>query len=251
MIYMKEKIIGYCRVSTKNQKKEGTISIQIKTINEYAKKYNLEIVKIFTDNGVSGTKELENRPGLASLILFLENTEIKKVVITKLDRLARDLYIQEHIIRKLLDLEVNIISIAEPNLNDDIPMRKAFRQFLGIISELEKNYITMRLVSGRNKKAQNGGYAGGSTALGYRTKGKKLYIDEEQTKIIKKIFYLRRYKKLSYGKIAKYLNEKGIKSARGGTWHAGTVFYILKNPIYRGNISYAENLSKNKDLNIF
>jgi len=248
---MKDKIIGYCRVSTNNQKKEGTISIQKQEIVEYCKKNNLELVKIFSDNGVSGTKELENRPGLASLILFLEKNKINKVLIYKLDRLARDLYIQEHIIRKLKDLKVELISIKEPNLNDNEPMRKAFRQFLGIISELEKNYITMRLSSGRMKKAKNGGFAGGSTALGYITKGKKLYIDEEQTKIIKKIFYLRRYKKLSYGKIAKYLNEKGTKSARGGTWHAGTVYYILKNPIYRGKLNYAENFSKNKDLNIF
>ena len=51
-------------------------------------------------------------------------------------------------------------------------MRKAFRQFIGIVSELEKAFITMRHNGGRINKAQKGGYAGGATALGYKTKNK-------------------------------------------------------------------------------
>lgn len=244
-----EKVIGYCRVSTENQKKEGTIELQEKCIQEYASNNNLELVKMFCDNGVSGSKELENRPGLAELFIFLEeNKTIQKVVIYKLDRLARDLYIQEHIIKKLKEIEIELFSIEEPNLMDDDPIRKAFRQFLGIISELEKSYITMRLSSGRKSKAQRGGYAGGSTALGYITKNKILEIDPEQSKIIKKIFYLRRYKKLSYDKIAKKLNFDGVPTARGGQWYAGTVQYMLKNPIYRGKTNYNENTGTNKNL---
>lgn len=245
----KEKILGYCRVSTENQKKEGTIELQETIITEYAKNNNFELVKMFCDNGISGTKELENRPGLAELFLYLEDEkEVKKVIIYKLDRLARDLYIQEHIIKKLIELEVSLLSIEEPNLMDDDPIRKAFRQFLGIISELEKSYITMRLSSGRKSKAQRGGYAGGSTALGYVTKNKILVIDPEQSKIIKNIFYLRRYKKLSYSKIAKKLNFDEVPTARGGKWYAGTVQYILKNPIYRGNTSYNNFEGINKNL---
>ena len=66
---MKEsiKILGYCRVSTDSQKEEGTIEIQEKALIEYAKKNNIELLQIFKDEGVSGSKELENRPGLAEL----------------------------------------------------------------------------------------------------------------------------------------------------------------------------------------
>ncbi|GAI46624.1 unnamed protein product, partial [marine sediment metagenome] len=46
---MKEliKLVGYCRVSTDNQKEEGTILIQEKALKEYVKENNFELVRIF------------------------------------------------------------------------------------------------------------------------------------------------------------------------------------------------------------
>ena len=245
-------LVGYCRVSTNNQKEEGTIELQEKSIKKYAEKNNCELVKIFKDNGVSGGSELENRPGLAELFSYAEgNKEVEGVLIFKLDRLARDLYIQEHLIKKLEGLNKKLISIKEPHLDSKDPMRKAFRQFMGIVSELEKAFITMRLSGGRINKAQKGGYAGGATALGYETKDKKLIIHEEQAEIIRMIFKMKRYKRMGLREIARELNEKGVPTTRGGKWYAGTIKYILENPLYKGIAHYKENNVKNKDLALF
>lgn len=247
------KLVGYCRVSTENQKEEGTIEIQEKALNLYAKKNNIELVRIFKDEGVSGSKELENRPGLAELFNFIETNEgIEGVLIFKLDRLARDLYIQEHLIKKLELLNVKLFSIKEPDLSSKDPMRKAFRQFMGIISELEKAFITMRLSAGRINKAQKGGFAGGSTALGYTSKNKKLIIDEKQAELIKMIFKMKRYKKMSLRGIARELNKLKIPtSTNRGKWYGRTVKYILENPLYKGMAHYKEIKVKNIDLALF
>lgn len=144
------------------------------------------MIKIFKDEGISGGSELENRSGLVELFDHIENNkEIEGILIFKLDRLARDLYIQEHLIKKLEMLNIKLLSIKEPNLDSKDPMRKAFRQFMGIVSELEKAFITMRLSAGRINKAQKGGFAGGSTAMGYLSKNKELKIDREQAETIK------------------------------------------------------------------
>ena len=247
-----KKLVGYCRVSTDNQKEEGTIEIQENSLKKYADKNGYELVKIFEDNGISGGSELENRPGLAELFSYTENNkEIEEVLIFKLDRLARDLYIQEHLIKKLEGLNKKLISIEEPHLDSNDPIRKAFRQFMGIISELEKAFITMRLSGGRINKAQKGGYAGGATALGYKTKNKKLIIDKEQAEIIRIIFKMKRYKRMGLREIARELNKKGIPTARGGKWYAGTIKYILENPLYKGMAHYKENKVKNIDLSLF
>jgi len=247
-----KKLVGYCRVSTDNQKEEGTIEIQENSLKKYADKNGYELVKIFEDNGISGGSELENRPGLAELFSYTENNkEIEGVLIFKLDRLARDLYIQEHLIKKLEGLNKKLISIEEPHLDSNDPIRKAFRQFMGIISELEKAFITMRLSGGRINKAQKGGYAGGATALGYKTKNKKLIIDKEQAEIIRIIFKMKRYKRMGLREIARELNKKGIPTARGGKWYAGTIKYILENPLYKGMAHYKENKVKNIDLSLF
>jgi len=55
-----KKLVGYCRVSTDNQKEEGTIEVQEKELKRYADKNGYELVKIFKDNGISGASELEN-----------------------------------------------------------------------------------------------------------------------------------------------------------------------------------------------
>lgn len=108
-------IIGYCRVSTDNQKEEGTIKLQEQAIREYAQAKGYDLVGIFMDEGVSGG--LEHRPALSNLFDYLENHAVSCVLIYKLDRLARDLYIQEHLIKKLEGMNINLISTKEPDLD--------------------------------------------------------------------------------------------------------------------------------------
>jgi len=49
------------------------------------------------------------------------------------------------LIKKFEELNIKIISIKEPDLDNKDPIRKAFRQFMGVVPELEKGFITMRL----------------------------------------------------------------------------------------------------------
>lgn len=243
------KLVAYCRVSTSNQKEEGTINLQTDAIKEYCHKKGYELVHIFEDEGVSGG--FEDRPALVDLFTFLEGergADIQAVVIWKLDRLARDLYIQEHLIKKLEQLGKKLISTKEPDLDSGDPMRKAFRQFMGVVAELEKAFITMRLSGGRINKARKGGYAGGSVALGYISEGKELKLAEQEAEVVKTIFRLKRYKRLSINEIARRLGEEGYQTKRGGRWHASTVAYILKNTLYKGFYGYKGIETEREDL---
>ncbi len=243
------KMVAYCRVSTENQKEEGTVELQIDAIKRFCEENGHELVSIFKDEGISGG--LEHRPALAELFGFLESNEgkgVQAVIIWKLDRIARDLYIQEHLIKKIEGLGKKLISTKEADIDSHDPMRKSFRQFLGVVAELEKAFITMRLSAGRMKKARNGRYSGGGVALGYASKNKDLQLVKEEADIVKMIFHLRRYKRLPLNKIAKHLNEKGIPTKRGGLWHSGTVAYILENRLYRGFYQYKGEKVKRIDL---
>lgn len=153
-------------------------------------------------------------------------------------------------IKKLEGLNKKLLSIKEPNLDSSDPMRKALRQFMGIVSELEKAFITMRLSGGRINKARNGGFAGGAAALGYRAEEKELKIDPEHAETVKVIFRMKRYQKKSLGEIARHLNERKIPTARGGKWYPGTVKYILNNPIYKGSLRYSNESYKRRDLSL-
>jgi site-specific DNA recombinase len=239
-------LVGYCRVSTDNQKEEGTILIQERALEEFCKANAHQLVAVYKDEGVSGT--VENRPGLASLFTFLECSRgIHGVLIYKLDRLARDLYMQEHLLRELDKRGLALYSTKESDLNSTDPMRVAFRQFVGVVSELEKSFITMRLSAGRQKKASEGRYAGGGVPLGYRvTQDKDLMVDEADADTVMLIFKLRR-KRWNLLQIATHLNKHGLPTARGGRWYASTIKYILENPRYKGKALYSGVAAKRGD----
>ena len=92
-------------------------------------------------------------------------------MVPRLDRLARDLIVQETVLAEIRRIggEVFSTSPAEASyLTDDPddPSRKLIRQVLGAVSEYERSMVVLRLRNGRRRKAQMGGYASGAPAFG-------------------------------------------------------------------------------------
>lgn len=233
---MLKKAITYYRVSTDLQKEEGTIEVQKMKVREFAVKNEYLIINEFSDDGCSGS--LIDRPGLKNLLDSLNNTEAEYVIIYKLDRLARDLYIQEGLIKEFNKTNKQLISAFEPDLDSNDPFRKAFRQMLGVFSEFERAMISLRLEGGRERKVKNGGWHGGKI-YGYDNSEGNLIINQREAKVIEKIFSLKKKKK-SLKAIANILESLDIPTKRGNkNWSPSTIKKILNNPIYKkGLISY-------------
>lgn len=233
---MTKQAITYYRVSTDLQKEEGTIEIQKTKVREFATKNDYVIMDEFSDDGVSGG--LAERPGLRRMLDCLSDTKAEYILIYKLDRLARDLYIQEGLIKEFTKNNKQLISTLEPDLDGSDPFRKAFRQMLGVFSEFEKAMIALRLEGGRERKAKNGGWHGGRI-YGYDNLDGNLIINQKEAEAINIIFNLRK-KKNSYKKIAKQLSVINIPTKRGNEiWRASTIKKMINNPIYKkGLISY-------------
>jgi site-specific DNA recombinase len=232
-----KKIVAYCRTSTENQKEEKTIDLQVESLTSYALMNEFEIVEWFKDDGVSGG--LENRPQLLRMMKYLEeNEDVQYALIYKLDRLARDLYIQEGLIREFAKLKKEVISTLEPDLASNDPFRKAFRQMLGVFAEFEKAMITLRMKNGRDSSVSKGKWHGG-LIFGYDTENGVLTVNPVEAEIVKKIYYLKRYKQSSPSVIAKLLNREGIPTKRKSTkWYPTTIKKILTNKMYKGKITY-------------
>lgn len=239
---MSKQFVAYCRVSTENQKEEKTIQLQVESLKKYAEDKGITIVEWFEDDGVSGG--LEERPGLIRLMKYLEmNLDIHGVLIYKLDRLARDLYIQEGLVREFTKLKKEVVSTLEPDLAGDDPFRKAFRQMLGVFAEFEKAMITLRMKNGRASAVSKGRWHGGQI-FGYdHGKNGELIVNKREAEVVKKIYHMKRYQKVSPSRIAEWLNREKILTKRKTTrWHALTVRKMLKNPTYKGYLSYQGKL---------
>lgn len=74
---------------------------QLAAIRKHASAQGVRIARIFREEGVSGTKDLDHRPALQELLVALHSNGTRLVLVEKLDRLARDLMIQESIIADL------------------------------------------------------------------------------------------------------------------------------------------------------
>lgn len=227
------KIVGYVRVSTATQAEDGLgLDVQKAAIRAWCKANGHRLTSILSDEGISGAKELEDRPGLADALDMIRSRRAQGIVVPRLDRLARDLIVQETILAEVCRVggEVFSTSPAEASyLTDDPddPSRKMIRQVLGAVSEYERSMVVLRLRNGRRRKARTGGYASGAPAFGYQARdGDLVELGEEQV-TVKRICDLRA-SGASLRKICSILESEGHRSKRGGTrWQPMAVKRVL------------------------
>jgi len=216
------KAFAYLRVSGKGQVEGDGFSRQEKAIADYAQANGITVEQTFREEGVSGTKE--NREALAKMLVSLEQNghSIKTVIVEKLDRLSRDLMVQENIIHDFQASGFNLISALE---GDDLlstdPTRKFIRQMFGAIAEYEKDMIVLKLRAARERKRASNG----------KCEGRKSY-QETAPEVIKEIKRLRRkpkgIKRMTFETIAQELNRQGIKTQSGAPFTKSNVQMILK-----------------------
>ncbi len=86
---MKTKAVGYVRVSTEDQAREGfSLGAQRAKVEAYAMVADLDLVEVFSDEGISA-KRVDNRPGLQAALEALRSGRATAIVVVKLDRLSR------------------------------------------------------------------------------------------------------------------------------------------------------------------
>jgi len=127
-------IIGYARVSTKEQ----NIDTQI----ELLKQNGCE--KTFSDIGISGVKE--ERPGLTNLLEHIRTGDT--VLVYKIDRIFRSLKHLVNLIEKFNEMGVSFKSITEPVFDTTTSGGMFLFQIFGAVAEFERNLIRERTMAG-------------------------------------------------------------------------------------------------------
>ena len=226
------KLIAYLRVSTDKQAEDGYgLDVQEDDVRRWAKDNGHKIVALLADEGVSGSNGLDTREALPEALMALNAGTADGLLIPKLDRLSRDMLLQEQLLREVWTMGREVYSAlgSEQNLRDDPddPGRKMLRQILGAVNEYERSIIVLRLRKGRAAKAAKGGYAYGSPAFGQRAEDGELVTDDREAAVSARMTELRAAGQ-SYRSIAAQLNAEGLKPKRGGQWHSQTVSRVLE-----------------------
>ena len=124
-------------MSGKSQIEGDGFDRQERAIRAYAKAHGVKIVKIFEELGVSGAKNIADRPAFVAMMEALHGDGVKLVLVESLGRLARDLMVQESILHDLKRHGFDLVSVTEPDLCSDDPSRKLMRQVMGAFHEMK------------------------------------------------------------------------------------------------------------------
>lgn len=215
---------AYLRVSTAEQATNGNgLQVQTDAIRHYCAEHGVDLAAIYRDEGVSGSNGLDDRQGLAEALAALEAGRAGALIVYRLDRLARDLGLQETILARLKRKGIAVISATEDvdSLSDD-PTRTLMRQMLGAIGEYERAIIRGRMAGGLAVKRARGGYTGGQPPLGSVVLGHELVADPTEAATVQRIVELRQ-SGASYRHICSVLTAEGRRPKRGGPWHSAAV----------------------------
>ena len=223
---MRKKAFSYLRVSGKGQISGDGFPRQRETVQKFSKRNQIEVVREFRDEGVSGTKDAFDRDGLTDLLVAIKSNGVRTVLVERADRLARDLMVSEILLDEFRKLEVTVIE-AESGLdltvhNQD-PTRVLMRQMLAAISQWEKSCIVQKLRASRVRIRKTKGKCEGRKPFGESA---------EESAVIQRIRTLRS-EGATIKAIADALNQENIPTqskVRAGTttkWHPTMIGRIL------------------------
>ena len=141
----------YVRVSTDTQ----TVQNQLLVLNEVAQRLGWTIVHTFADEGISGAKGRDQRPGYNSLLTAVARREVDIVAAWSVDRLGRSL---PDLVAFLSDIQARgcDLYLHQQAIDTSTPSGRMLFQMLGVFAEFERAIITSRIVAGQARAKSKG-----------------------------------------------------------------------------------------------
>ncbi len=207
---------------------------QAEAIYRHAHVKSIDIVGEYRDEARNGTSELQDRPGLLTMIEDAALSHIPLVFVEQPERLADDLIAREIIIAELKGHGVCVVAV-KPDVDltaaDDDPRRILIRQVLEGRAGLNKDILTLNLRLARRRKRRHFGRCEGCKPFGH-------YLGERET--LKRILQLRRKPnrrpRRTFQGIADILNVERRPTRFRKQWTRGTVRrVILRHVPHRSN----------------
>lgn len=199
-------VFGYVRVSGRGQIDGDGPSRQRLAINHFCNSHGLTLVSDYFERGVSGTVEGMDRPEFTAMIEHIEVCGYRAIVVERMDRLARDLMVQEFLLAECRKRTIKVFAVDQGSLIDMAsdsgdPTRKLIRQLLGALAEWEKSQLVSKLRAARQRKKSQAGYCEGQRPFG-SWPAEQAILD----------FAVSMYETTkNYDRVAKMLNDGGFK----------------------------------------
>lgn len=239
-------LIPYCRQSLARlgETRETSLSLaaQEAVIRDWGEANGFVVQDAIRDHDVKG--EDPARPGLREIETRAQSG--MTIAAYKWDRLARDVPLQETLVRRLQARNVQVISVTEPST-------RLTRVIYGAVNEEFRDALSERMQGIRKAQAQRGQYIGSHCPYGYARASTRvtpmpdgqhitrpsgaLAPDETAAPIIHEAYQRIANGEPVYRVVADFA-ARGVPTMRGGSWQVTTLRRILTNPVYAGDVTY-------------
>jgi DNA invertase Pin-like site-specific DNA recombinase len=223
-ISMSQCAIAYYRVSTQRQGRSGLgLEAQRAAVARFAEAEGINILQEVTEVETGkGADALDRRPQLAAALASARTAKCP-VLVAKLDRLSRNVAF----ISGLMAQRVPLI-VAELGADADPFMLHLY----AALAEKERRLISERTRAALASRKQSGSRLGNRTnAIQAALAGREVNIMEANqfaASVLQVIRSIQSSGSLSLRAIATALNNRGIRTARGGQWQVSNVRNVLK-----------------------
>jgi len=139
----RKRVAIYVRVSTTDQTTEN----QRRELLEVAERAGWEVVGVFADEGVSGSKGRDKRPQFDAVLKLVTQRKVDMIAAWSVDRLGRSL---QHLVETLSDLKAAGagLYLHKQALDTSTPSGQAMFGMLGVFAEFEREMIRERVNAG-------------------------------------------------------------------------------------------------------
>jgi site-specific DNA recombinase len=220
------KAVGYIRVSTEEQSREGiSLEMQAAKIRQYVELNDLNLVEILEDAGISG-KSIKARPGIQEVLSLVKTRQADAVIVYKLDRLARNT-VETLAMASLMDKAGCALHSICEKLDTQSALGRFFFTLTASLAEMEKRLISERTAAALQQKRINGEKTGGDCPYGYKDEAGKLVKDESEQFVISRIHELKA-NGFSLRRTVSALEAEGFHTRKGTAFSKTQVGRILK-----------------------
>jgi len=229
----KRKVAAYCRVSTEKEDQLLSLQTQKEFFEQYATQSNFELVELYADEGISGTK-LKNRTEFRRMMADAKCGNFECVYVKDVSRLARNVvdFLQSIRTLKALNIDCKFVTANMSSNDGELTLT-----ILAAVAQEESANLSKRVKFGKRQNAEKGRVP--NLVYGYdKTIGEyfNLTINEVEAKVVKRIFESYIYQRYGANKIAQLLNKEGLVTKRKCRWSQQAISTILTNPLYTGKV---------------
>jgi DNA invertase Pin-like site-specific DNA recombinase len=217
--------IAYLRASKDEQRL--SVSAQRASVEEWAKRESVQIVKWFTDQGVCSVTPIEERPALCAALAALREHKAGTLIVAKRDRIARDVVLTAMVERTAAKNGAVVTSAAGEG-NGSTPADGFMRTVIDGAAAYERALIRARTKAALAAKKAKGERTGG-IPYGFELApdGRTLVPSENERRIIQRVKAIRA-KGVPIRKLPEACAKAGIVSRAGRPFHKSAIERLLQ-----------------------